>query len=88
MGEVDLFRNSSLGVIPIFVVKIWAVQSSNNHQIGINSGGTTWQEQSGMSQQEQPGPAGMPGEALCRAFLNKVNIIKEEDMRPKKALQS
>jgi hypothetical protein len=41
-----------------------------------------------MSREEQPGPAGMPGEALCRAFLNKVNIIKEEDMRPKKALQS
>jgi hypothetical protein len=32
-GEVDLFRNSSWGVSPVFIVRIPAVQSSSKHQI-------------------------------------------------------
>jgi hypothetical protein len=37
MGEVDLFRNSSLGVSPTFIVKIPAAQSSSKHQTRISS---------------------------------------------------
>jgi hypothetical protein len=41
-----------------------------------------------MSQQEQPGPTGMPGEALCCASLNEVKINEDKKRETNEGLQS
>jgi hypothetical protein len=47
---VDLFRKSSLGVIPFFIVRIPEVQFISKHQTRIISGGAILQKKQGCAE--------------------------------------